>query len=116
MFCARVAVKVVEGPSVSTGSRSTSRLGRPRAWNSQPRLVCSNDLRYAEELVTEVRRAMMDLHGSKSILAFAWDVYYIGRNYETTGPKDRPTWRRREAAPARGIVQVDAGVGALLLH
>ena len=29
MFCARVAVKVVEGPSVSTGSRSTSRLGRP---------------------------------------------------------------------------------------
>ena len=29
MFCARVAVEVVEGPSVSTGSRSTSRLGRP---------------------------------------------------------------------------------------
>ena len=28
MFCARVAMEVVEGPSVSTGSRSTTRLGR----------------------------------------------------------------------------------------
>ena len=28
MFCVRVAVEVVEGPSVSTATRSTTRLGR----------------------------------------------------------------------------------------
>ena len=70
-------------------------------------------MRYAEELVTEVRRAMMDLHGSKSILAFAWDVYYIGRNYETTGPKDRPTSDMAAAtsAPATGLCASGSGGG-----
>ena len=54
-------------------------------------LACSNDLRHAEEPVTQVRRALMDLHGSKSLLAFARDEYYIGPIYEVTGPKVRPT-------------------------
>ena len=92
MFCARVAMEVVEGPSVSTGSRSTTRLGRAaRVELTRPRLACSNDLRHTEELVTQLRRALMDLHGSKSLPAFARDEYYSGPIYEVTGPKVRPT-------------------------
>ena len=73
-------------------------------------------MRHAEELVTQLRRALMDLHGSKSLPAFARDEYYIGPIYEVTGPKVRPTWRWPESTGARAFVQEDAGVGALVLH
>ena len=92
MFCARVAMEVAKGPSVSTGSRSTHRLGRPaRVDLTSTTIMFKPSLRHAEELVTELRRALMDLHGTKSLSAFARDEYYIGPSYEVTGPKDRPT-------------------------
>ena len=71
--------------------------GPPLGWaplcaqSSPARLAGSNDPVSAEELVTELRRAFMDLHETKSLPAFARDEYYIGPIYEVTGPKDRPT-------------------------
>ena len=59
--------------------------------------------------MTQLGRALVDLHGSKSLPAFARDVYYIGRNYEVTGPKGRLSWRRRRRHRRRRIVQVVAG-------
>jgi hypothetical protein len=59
--------------------------------------------------VTQLGRALVDLHGSKSLPAFARDVYYIGRNYEVTGPKGRLSWRRRRRHRRRRIVQVAPG-------
>ena len=67
----------------------------PRAQSSPPRLAGSTDPVSAEELVTELRRALVDLHGSKSVSTFARDEFYIGPIYGVTGPKVRPSQRRR---------------------
>ena len=67
----------------------------PCAQSSPPRLAGSTDPDSTEELVTELRRALVDLHGSKSIPAFARDDYYNGPIYFVTGPKGRPRRRRR---------------------
>lgn len=76
-------------------------LGPPLGWapqraqSSPPRLAGSNDPDSAEEPLTELRRALVDLHGSKSVSTFARDEFYIGPIYGVTGPKVRPSQRRR---------------------
>ena len=52
--------------------------------------------------MAELRRASTVLHRSKSISAFARDGYYIGTNYEVTGPKDREVAQRRGAGAKGG--------------
>ena len=94
-------------------------LGPPLGWaplraqSSPPRLSCSNSLRHAEELVTELRRALVDLHGSKSVLAFARDEFYIGPIYGVTGPKVRPSQRRRHRRCEGAIRRALCGESAL---
>ena len=109
-----MAAEVVKAPFVSTANRSTSRLGRLARVGLSSTTGELVDLRSnepvgAEEPVTQLGRALVDLHGSKSLPAFARDVYYIGRNYEVTGPKGRLSWRRRRRHRRRRIVQVVAG-------
>ena len=43
----------------------------------------------------DLGRALVDSCESKSVLTFAWDVFYIGHSYGVTGPKGRPSQRRR---------------------
>ena len=86
----------------------------PRAQSSPPRLSCSNSLRHAEELVTELRRALVDLHGSKSVSTFARDEFYIGPIYGVTGPKGRPWQRRQKGRWRDAIRRAMCGVPALL--
>ncbi len=59
----------------------------------------------------ELGRALVDLHDSKDFPTHARDEFYIGPIYEATGPKVRPSWRRRQAAPARGSMQAPAAKG-----
>ena len=77
----------------------------PRAWSSPQRLADSNDPVSAEEPVTELRRASVDLHGSKSVSAFARDEFYIGPIYGVIGPKVRPSRRRRERRCEKRVPQ-----------
>ena len=94
-------------------------LGPPLGWaplraqSSPPRLAGSNDPDSAEELVTELRRALVDLHGSKSVLAFARDEFYIGPIYGVTGPKVRPSQRRRHRRCEGAIRRALCGESAL---
>ena len=64
--------------------------------------------------MAELRRASTVLHRSKSISAFARDGYYIGTNYEVTGPKDRPRWRSGEAPVQKAAMKALCGVSALM--
>ena len=45
--------------------------------------------------MTQLRRASADLHGSKSLPAFARDEYYIGPIYKVTGTKGQPRQQQR---------------------
>ena len=45
--------------------------------------------------MTQLRRASVDLHRSKSLPALTWDDFYIGALYEATGPMGRSEQRRR---------------------
>ena len=83
-------MEVVEVPSVSTANRSTNRLGRLARVGLSSTTGGFSPVS-AEEPVTQLGRALVDLHGSKSLPAFARDEYYIGPIYEVTGPKVRPT-------------------------
>ena len=58
----------------------------------------------------------MDLCESKSVLAFAWDVSNIGTLYAVTGPKGRPSPRRRRWPTRETIVRVVAVVGGSKAH
>ena len=102
-------------------------LGPPLGWaplraqSSPPRLSCSNSLRHAEELVTELRRALMDLHGTKS-LSIRHLLETSITSVLATRSQDQRIGRREDGpgAPARererAFVQVECGVGALELH
>ena len=116
MFWASGSVEVVEVPSVSTANRSTSRLSRLARVGLSSTTGGSNEPVSAEELVTQLGRALVNLHESKGIPAFARDVYYIGPNNEVTGPKGRLSWRRRRRHRRDGSVQEAAGVAASELH
>ena len=65
--------------------------------------------------MAELRRASTVLLRSKSISAFARDGYYIGTNYEVTGPKHRPRWRSGEAPVQKAAMKALCGASALTL-
>jgi hypothetical protein len=81
----------------------------PRARSSPPRPAGSNDLVDAEEPVTQLGRASVDLHGSKSVSAFARDDFYIGQVYEAKGQKVRSRQRRREGRCEGAIQKASCG-------
>ena len=65
----------------------------------------------------DLGRALVDSCESKSVLTFAWDVFYIGHNYGVTGPKGRPSLRRRrKTVREAALCKVAAVVGASELH
>ena len=103
---------------LSTANRSTHRLG------GAERVELSSTTGVFKRLAP--RRGAGDTSQAR-VDGFVWvkkpsgicsrrDDYYIGPNYEVTGPKVRPTGRRPERTGARAFVQVEAGVGALVLH
>ena len=99
---------------IAPSTSATLAWAPPRAWSSPQRLAGSNDPVSAEEPVTELRRALVDLHGSKSVSTFARDEFYIGPIYEVTGPKGRPWQRRQKGRWRDAIRRAMCGVSALL--
>ena len=99
---------------IAPSTSATLAWAPPRAWSSPQRLAGSNDPVSAEEPVTELRRALVDLHGSKSVSAFARDEFYIGPIYGVIGPKVRPSRRRRERRCEGAIRRAPCEKGAFV--
>ena len=73
------------------------------ATHPTPYEVCGTFRRGAHFAVTQLGRALMDLHGSKSLPAFAWDEYYIGPTYEGLRVKGSAVAAAASKAAARRV-------------
>ena len=83
----------------------------PCAWSSPQRLAHSNDPDSAEELVTELRRASVDLIGSKSLSAFAETGITTALSTRSQSQRFRRRGDGDERTGARGLCKRRRGWG-----